>query len=190
TGGIAGPCSVNYATGSGANTSPIVNYDSTNGTLVFAANQTAASFNVTIHDDGVQDPTNFYFTVNLSNPTNAALGSLSSADVNILDADTYNWPPGSPDGSFTPGMNADVLALALQPNGQILAGGLFTFVNGVPENYIARLNADGSLDSAGFLNGYAGANAAVQAVVCQTDGRVIIGGAFTSADGIARNHIA
>ena len=36
----------------------------------------------------------------------------------------------------------------------------------------------------------AGANGAVQAVVCQTDGRVVIGGAFTNADGITRNHIA
>jgi uncharacterized delta-60 repeat protein len=190
TGGTAGPVSVNYATGSGANTAPGVNYDATNGTLVFAANQTAASFNVTIHDDGVQDPTNFYFTVNLSNPTNAVLGSPSSAVVNILDAETYNRPPGSPDGTFDAGMNGDVLALALQPNGQILAGGSFTFVNGVPENSIARLNADGSLDSAGFLNGLAGANGTVQAVVCQTDGRVLIGGSFTSADGITRNHIA
>ena len=194
TGGTAGPVSVNYATGSGANTAPGVNYDATNGTLVFATNQTAASFNVTIHDDGVQDPTSFYFTVNLSNPTNAVLGSPSSANVNILDAETYNRPPGSPDGTFDAGMNGDVLALALQPNGQILAGGSFTFVNGVPENSIARLNADGSLDSAGFFgsvnSAVRGANGTVQAVVCQTDGRVLIGGAFTSADGITRNNIA
>ncbi len=87
-------------------------------------------------------------------------------------------------------MNGDVLALALQPNGQILAGGNFTYVNGVPENCIARLNADGSLDSAGFLNGYSGASGAVQAVVCQTDGRVVIGGAFTNVNGIARQRIA
>ena len=193
TGGIAGPVSVNYATGNGPTTTS-ANYDPTNGTLVFAVNQTAASFDVTIHDDGVQDPTNFYFNVNLSNPTNAVLGSPANAVVNILDAETYNWPPGSPDGTFLSGMNGDVLALALQPNGQILAGGNFTYVNGVPENSIARLNADGSLDSAGFFGSIdgavRGANGAVQAVVCQTDGRVLIGGAFTSADGIARYRIA
>ena len=189
-GGIAGPVSVNFATGNGANTTAGLNYIATNGTLVFAANQSAASFNVTVRDDGVQDPTNFYFNVTLSNPTNAVMGSPSSAIVNIVDAETYNRPPGSPDGTFNPGMNGDVLALTLQPNGQILAGGSFTYVNGVPENSIARLNADGSLDRAGFLNGLAGANGAVQALVCQTDGRVLIGGAFTSANGITRNHIA
>lgn len=188
TGGIAGPVSVNFATSDGANTSSSVNYVATNGVLTFAANQIAASFNVPVLDDLVQESTNaFYFNVTLSNPTNTVLGSPANAAVNILDAEFYNWPPGSPDGTFTPGMNGDVLALALQTNGQILAGGNFTFVNGTPENCIARLNADGSLDSSGFL---AGANGAVQAIVCQTDNRVLIGGAFNSVDGIARNHIA
>jgi uncharacterized delta-60 repeat protein len=189
TGGAAGSVSVNYATTNGTATNG-VNYFATNGVLMFAPNQTAANFNVTIIDDGVQDPANFYFNVTLSNPTNAALASPSNAVVNILDAEYYNWPPGLLDGTFTPGMNGDVLALALQTNRQILVGGNFTFVNGTPDNGIARLNADGSLDSAGFLNGYSGANGAVQAIVCQTDGRVVIGGAFNSVDDIARNHIA
>ena len=194
TGGIAGPVQVRYATTDGtafANT----NYVATNGFLTFVTNQTAASFIVWILNDLVQDPTNFYFNVTLStnqvtNPTNTVLGSPINAEVHILDVQSHDQPPGSPDGTFTPGMNGDVLALALQTNGQILAGGNFTFVNGTPENAIARLNADGSLDSAGFLNGYSGADGAVQAVVCQTDGRVLIGGAFTSVDGITRNHIA
>jgi uncharacterized delta-60 repeat protein len=193
TGGIAGPVSVNFATSDGANTSSNVNYVATNGVLTFAANQTAASFNVLVLDDLVQESTNaFYFNVTLSNPTNAGLGSSTNAAVNILDAEYYNWPPGLLDGTFTPGMNGDVLALALQTNRQILVGGNFTYVNGTPDNGIARLNADGSLDSAGFLNNglYSGANGAVQAIVCQTDNRILIGGAFNSVDGIARNHIA
>ncbi|MGB8370585.1 MAG: Calx-beta domain-containing protein [Limisphaerales bacterium] len=193
TGGTAGPVSVNYTTRDGSNTSSNVNYAATSGTLTFVTNQTAASFPVSITNDLVQDPTSFYFNVILSNPTNTVLGSPTNAQVNILDAQRYNWPPGSPDGTFLAGMNGDVLALVLQTNGQILAGGNFTFVNGAPDSGIARLNADGSLDSAGFLdNGlYSGANGAVQAIVCQQmDGRVVIGGAFTSADGIARNNIA
>ena len=191
TGGIAAPVSVRYYTSNGPKATNGINYVGTNNVLNFAANQTAASFNVTIANIGATEGTNaFYFNVSLTNAVNAVLGSPSNAVVNILDANYYIWPPGSPDGSFTPGMNGDVLALALQPNGQILAGGNFTFVNGVPENCIARLNADGSLDSAGFLNGLAGANGAVQAVVCQTDGRVIIGGAFNNVDGTARNRIA
>lgn len=191
TGGTAGPVWVDFTTRDGSNTSSNVNYAATSGVLTFAANQMAASFNVSITNDLVQDPASFYFTVTLFNPTNTVLGSPTNAVVNILDVQSHDQPPGSPDGTFTAGMNGDVLALALQPNGQILAGGNFTFVNGTPENSIARLNADGSLDSAGFLNGYSGANGAVQAIVCQrTDSRVVIGGAFNSVDDIARNHIA
>ena len=96
TGGIAGPCSINFPTSPGANTTPGVNgnYDTTNGTLIFAANQTAASFDVNIHNDGMQDPPypGFYFNVTLSNPTNTVLGSPAKAKVNILDA-TATWLP-------------------------------------------------------------------------------------------------
>jgi len=189
TGGTNGSVLVSYATANGTAVAP-GNYTTTSGTLTFSAGQTAASFTVPIVNDNVPDPANFSFTVTLSSPSHGVLGSPSSATVNILDVQTYNRPPGSPDGTFNFGMNGDVLALALQTNGQILAGGNFTAVNGASENYIARLNSDGSLDNTGFLNGLAGADGTVQAVVCQTDGRVIIGGSFTSVDGIFRNYIA
>jgi uncharacterized delta-60 repeat protein len=193
TGGTAGPVSVNFHTSNGANTSSNLNYGATSGTLTFAAGQIAASFNVSITNDLVQDPASFYFNVTLSNPTNTVLGSPANAIVNILDATAHSGQiPGSPDGVFTASLNGDVLALALQTNGQILVGGNFSSVNGTPDNGITRLNADGSLDIAGFLNNglYSGANGAVQAVVCQTDGRVVIGGSFNTADGITRNNIA
>ena len=190
TGGIAAPVSVRFVTSDGPYATNGVNYIGTNNVLTFAPNQTAASFNVQIIDDGKTNNPNFYFNVRLTNAVNAVMGSQSNAVVNILDSLIYVKLPGTQDGSFTPVLNGDVLALALQPNGQILAGGAFTLVNGVPENCIARLNANGSLDSAGFLNGQAGASGAVQAVVCQTDGRVMIGGAFTNVNNTALNHIA
>jgi len=185
TGGIAAPVSVRFVTSDGPYATNGVNYIGTNNVLTFAPNQTAASFNVQIIDDGKTNNPNFYFNVRLTNAVNAVMGSQSNAVVNILDSLIYVKLPGTQDGSFTPVLNGDVLALALQPNGQILAGGAFTLVNGVPENCIARLNANGSLDSAGFLNGQAGASGAVQAVVCQTDGRVMIGGAFTNVNNTA-----
>ena len=70
----------------------------TNGVLNFAAGQIAASFNVPILNDGTNDPSSgFYFNVTLSNPTGATLGSPTNAAVNILDANSYNFPPGTPD---------------------------------------------------------------------------------------------
>jgi uncharacterized delta-60 repeat protein len=62
---------------------------------------------------------------------------------------------GSVDNTFQNGMagaNSIVSALALQPDGKVVMAGSFTAVNGVARYYIARLNSDGSLDSA-FHNG-------------------------------------
>jgi len=193
TGGIAGPISVNYATSNGSNTLAGVNYVATNGVLTFAVNQIAASFNVPLIDDGISDPTNFYFNVSLSNPVNATLGSPSNAIVNIFDYERHlGQTPGSPDQPFNPSFNGDVLTLALQPNGQILAGGNFTAVNGTPFGSIARLNPDGSPDSGGFLNSPInnGVNGIVQSLICQTDGSIVIGGSFSAVDTVARNNIA
>jgi uncharacterized delta-60 repeat protein len=185
--------SVNFATADGtafANT----NYLATNGTLSFAQGQLATNFTVRILDDGVSNPppAGFYFNVLLSNPgAGASLGSPASASVHIVDSETYNQPAGSPDVAFSSsaGMSDSVLALALQSGGQIVAGGNFTIANGSGRNHIARLNADGTLDT-GFLDGIAGANGAVNALVSQSDDRIVIGGAFNSVDGTTRYRIA
>ena len=191
TGGIAAPISVTFYTSDGPNAVNKINYFGFTNTLNFAANQIATNVTVTVTNIGLREGTNaFYFNVHLTNAVNATMGLLSNAVVNILDANYYTWTPGSLDGTFSPAMNGDVLALALQTNGQILAGGAFTYVNGFPENSVARLNSNGTVDSSGFLNGQAGANGPVQALICQTDGRVVIGGAFTNVDGTVRNRIA
>jgi uncharacterized delta-60 repeat protein len=97
---------------------------------------------------------------------------------------------GSADSGFQAQANGIVRAMALEPNGQILVGGNFTSMgNGTTSavrNSIARLNADGSLDA----NFNPNANGVVYAVAVQGDGKVLIGGAFTSVGGTTRNHIA
>jgi len=97
---------------------------------------------------------------------------------------------GSLDTSFdtSTGANETVYDVALQSDGKVLIGGILTQVNGVGRNRIARLNADGSLDT-GFDPG-TGANNYVYSVALQTDGKVLIGGAFTQVDGVVRNRIA
>ena len=186
TGGNVGPISAHYATSDGTATNGL-NYTAVNGTLTLQSGQSSTSFTVPILNDGVSNPppANFYFNVSLIGP-----GISSSAVVQILDAQTFNQPPGSLDPSFnTNGFNGDLSALALQANGQLLAGGNFTAVGPVAESRIARLNSDGSLDTA-FLNGLAGADAPVNALICQTDNRIMVGGAFTTVDGVRRNFIA
>src|SRR5690348_16276545 len=50
--------------------------------------------------------------------------------------------------AFNPGVDRMVLAFAEQIDGKILIGGMFSGVNGQPHRYIARLNPDGTLDTA------------------------------------------
>ncbi|MCX6878652.1 MAG: choice-of-anchor D domain-containing protein [Verrucomicrobia bacterium] len=59
-------------------------------------------------------------------------------------------------------------------------------MGGLTRNRIARLNADGSLD-AGFNPG---ASDWVDSLAVQADGKILVGGFFTTLGGLARNHIA
>ncbi len=91
-------------------------------------------------------------------------------------------PDGSLDSAYDPNANASVRSVVVQPDGKaIVAGDVTTFQpNGATtttaRNYIARLNTDGTLDTA--FNPFP--VAAVNAVALQSDGKVLIGGAFTS----------
>jgi uncharacterized delta-60 repeat protein len=89
---------------------------------------------------------------------------------------------GSLDASFDPTANAMVYSVALQADGKILLGGDFTTLqpNGAvrptPRNGIARVNADGTLDPGFNPN----ANGSVNSVVLQADGKILLGGQFTT----------
>src|SRR5881397_1342600 len=57
--------------------------------------------------------------------------------------------PGDVDLSFDPGsgVNGQVNALVVQPDGKVIIGGEFTTIKGIARHKIARLNADGSAES-------------------------------------------
>src|SRR5208283_1751342 len=85
---------------------------------------------------------------------------------------------GSVDESFGPNANGVVRVMALQPNGQIIIGGLFTAIQpggggaAVTRNYAARLNADGSLDP--------NADRTVLSLAIQANGQIVVGGGFST----------
>ena len=97
---------------------------------------------------------------------------------------------GTLDITFDPMAGADgsIRAVAVQPDGKIVIGGDFMQFNGVACGRLMRLNADGSVD-AGFNTG-AGANNLVKHIAIRADGRILIGGTFTTVQGSARNRIA
>jgi len=84
-------------------------------------------------------------------------------------------PDGSVDESFNPNADARVLTLALQSDGKILAGGVFTTIGGQTRNHIARLDPSSGLADAFDPN----ANLDVNAIVVQPDGNILVGGNFT-----------
>lgn len=97
---------------------------------------------------------------------------------------------GAIDTAFAPtgGANNTVVRIANVATNKILLVGAFTTANGVARNRIARLNLDGSLDTT-FDPG-AGANNTVYCVAEQSDGRLVISGAFSTVNSTARNRLA
>ena len=83
-----------------------------------------------------------------------------------------------------------IRSIAVQPDGKIVIGGSITNVNGQPRNYIARLNADGSLESTNTFNPGTGPDDQVLGITVQPDGKLVISGYFTNVNGQARSYIA
>lgn len=96
---------------------------------------------------------------------------------------------GSQDVSFNAGTGFDgpIEVIVVQPDGKILVGGAFLNCQGQPRKAIARLNADGSLDT-GFNVG-SGAGGTVFEIALYPDGRVVLGGNFTLYNSFPANRI-
>ena len=80
---------------------------------------------------------------------------------------------------FDPNANGVIRVIVVQPDGKILLGGDFTTLspNGgapVTRNRIARLNPDGTLDTAFNPN----ASGPVLTIAVQADGKILAGGEF------------
>ena len=115
-----------------------------------------------------------------------SIGGQTRNNIARLDGST-----GAAD-SFDPESNSVVKTFAVQADGKIVVGGEFTTLapNGgtaVTRNHIARLETDGRLDRTVNL-GLVGNYILVTAV--QPDGKILLGGAFTSVLGVPRNNIA
>ena len=90
---------------------------------------------------------------------------------------------GTLDASFNPGANGVVSAITVQPDGGILVGGQFSMLGGgtgtTTRHRIGRILSNGNVDA-----GYdPGADGDVLAIALQTDGRVVVGGSFSTIGG-------
>jgi uncharacterized delta-60 repeat protein len=97
---------------------------------------------------------------------------------------------GTVDPTFNAGAGPDdrVQAIAVMNDGSIVIAGLFAHVSGVPRAHVARLRPDGGLDAA--FDPAGGPDVAPTHLALQGNGDVLIGGSFTSVNGIARPNLA
>jgi len=115
-------------------------------------------------------------------------GGLEKNKIVRLNSD------GSLDSTFNsttgPGSsnNDTVYTTSIQSDGKIIIGGSFAIFNGISSNNIARLNADGSLDTSFDIG--TGTGGDIKKTLIQTDEKIIILGGFTRYNGIVRIFIA
>ncbi|MCU0491794.1 MAG: delta-60 repeat domain-containing protein, partial [Chloroflexaceae bacterium] len=124
-----------------------------------------------------------------------ATGSFSTFNGQPRRGITRLNSDGTLDLAFNPGTGfagpvptTQVTGIALQPDGRLVISGDFTRFNDVPRGGIARLNADGSLDSS--FEPASGANGYVIDLALQPDGTIVIGGDFTSVNGTPQGRLA
>lgn len=195
---------VAYATANGTATAGS-DYTAANGTITFNPNETSKQVTVQVMGDTIFEPTETFF-VNLTNPTGGsalgdsqALGTITNDDASptVTPSPTPTPADGDLDPDFisrlfggiaeTSGTQESTVKEAIvQPDGKMLVAGEFLSFASRPQKYLARLNANGSPDTAFFpiINGN------VEAVALQPDGKILIGGAFTQVNGQSRQRVA
>ncbi|MDD3262373.1 MAG: delta-60 repeat domain-containing protein [Candidatus Absconditabacteria bacterium] len=123
-------------------------------------------------------------------------GSFTSYNGENIKHITRLNPDGSRDVSFMTGIGFEdeyygylIETIALQNDGKILIGGSFTSYNGQETNNIIRLNNNGSIDNSFIIgSGFNSSNnGSVRKIALQNDGKILVGGIFTSYNGISVN---
>lgn len=90
--------------------------------------------------------------------------------------------------SITPSIGSGLTTLVVQPDEKILVGGFFTAVAGAARTNLARLNTNGTIDP-NFNPGAGVSSSFVHTMALQTDGRVLVGGIFSTLSGAARSRL-
>jgi len=188
--GSVGTVSATFNASTGINAAPGADFVPTNGSLTFGPGEVSKVFTVQLIDNPTNNMANRSVVLQLTDPVPpGVLSPPTTASLALVDDETFNLPPGGVDPNFQPLFNGAVNAVALQPNGAIVAAGSFTLANYITRHRVARLNADGTLDIT-FASKPGGADDTVRALALQTDGRMLIGGDFLRYDGINRSHFA
>jgi len=135
------------------------------------------------------------YAIAISNSLSVVTGLV--ARLTVLPAPSI---PGAADVGFGPGdalenprsfslpggaLRSWINSVAAQPDGKILAAGIFSSFDGVMAKGFVRLNGDGSLDRAFLSNAIALKSDLpyVDDVVVQSDGKILLAGNYSSVQG-------
>jgi len=156
---------------------------------------------VRLNSDGTLDST-FLTNIGSASSSNVFDGAVQSDGKILVGGSFIAWDTtsvnglvrlnsnGTLDSSFVTnlgtGANAAVGAFAIQGDNKIIVAGDFSTWNSVTVNRIVRLNSDGTVDSAFTTNTGSGANAGMDEVILQEDGKIILNGNFTTWNGNPR----
>ncbi len=161
-------------------------------------NGTGANRIIRLNVDGSVDPTFVYGTgfnstvqeITIQSDSKILIGgsftSYNATGANYIVRLNSN---GSIDPTFVYGTGFDVAVQSIkqQSDSKLIIGGSFSSYNGTGANCIIRLNSNGSVDTS-FVYG-TGFDSIVQTIGIQSDGKYLIGGAFTTYDGTPVNDI-
>ena len=114
--------------------------------------------------------------VNIGVQKNVMVRRLNSDGSQSANLCWAPWPTGA---------SSYVASSVLQADGRVCLGGYFSSVNGQFFQNLARLGADGSLESPPV----SGASYKVYSLGVQTDGKILVGGSFTTLAGGTRQSI-
>ena len=149
----------------------------TNGTL--DATFTTPSLNQGVYSVAIQADGNIIIGGGFTTVSGVASPRLARLASNGARDATFNVG--------TAGAGAIVRDIKIQSDGKVLAIGDFTTYSGSTRNRIVRLNTNGTYDTT-FVTGTGLGNSAVNANI-QSDGKILVVGAFTTYSGSTNNYI-
>ena len=167
--------------GSGANGIVMLNQDGTRNTL-FNTNLGSAAVGGEVSDLAIQPDGKIIvggFFTTFNNVTARRIARLNSDGT--IDTDFIS--------NTGTGFNSIVTTLEIQPDGKILAGGGFTSFNGNQSPRIARLNSDGTRDSAFITNIGTGSTGELTRLKNLPGSKILVGGFFTGFNRELANNV-
>jgi uncharacterized delta-60 repeat protein len=150
-----------------------------NGSLDTSFNSGGVGFNLQVHD--VEEDSNGKLYV---------AGQFTSYNGTAINRIVRLNTDGSIDTSFNVGTGFNALVYNLEwdsTNNKLYAFGGFTSYNGTSINRIIRLNSDGSIDNT--FNSGTGFNSTTYIGKLDSNGKLYVGGFFTSYNGTGANRI-